>query len=374
MVNRYSLKQYLFLAAASRVRVVDSAAVPLRSVLVYRHCVRSCKDTLVGAPGFDYLNNYSAQAFAPWPVADYECLPEGITLVESAGTQLGPTLPRPLLFDVDSNAKRDNDTAAALLRGMGLPETDYMAAPCLFSPHGCGYCETMDSSVQTAAIETRSESFPPPAGLESLLESLQGVLGTGAAPPLEDIPDSIDPVTGAFTGGTSAAHSVAEDFLMQLGGNLSVAWDSVEPSQVYDFLAAHIYYRGVADRTLPIAAYYHSYIATEILDFLEHGSGTLVLVGHDTQQDALAELFGISWTTSPFPPNATTPGSALRLDMLDDGSTVAASVHYQSFDGSSEVLTAPAEFTWAGPSTEASFETFQAWAVPRMSSVCVPGS
>jgi len=334
--------------------------------------VRSCGDTLVGAPGFDYLNNYSAQPFLPWPVEEYECLPAGIDLVESVGAQVGPSLPRPLLFEVDTSAKRDNDTAAALLRGMGLPDTDYTAAPCLFSPHGCGYCNTMDSEAQTAAIQARYDEFPPPSGLASLLEALQAVLGAGEAPSLDDIPDSIDPATGAFTGGTSAAHSIAETFLMQLGGNLTLAWDLAKPSQVYDFLEAHIYYRGVADRALPIAAYYHSYIASEVLGFLEDGSGTLVLVGHDTELDALGEIFGLEWATAPFPANATTPGSALRLDLGEDGDIVDASVHYQAFDGTSEVRTAPAGFTWAAGSSSISLANFKAWANPRLNPVCLP--
>jgi len=349
-------------------------AEPLRSVLMFRHCPRSCSNSLTsGAPGFNNLNNYSAQDFPPWPVADMECLPAGIDLVESAGAQLGSTFPTPLRMQVDSNAKRDNDTAAALLRGMGLPEADFEAAPCLFNPANCGFCDGIDSETKKAAIDARYAAFPPPQGLDSLLEDIQLVLGAGEAPALEDIPDSVSS-SGTFTGGSSAASAITEVFLEQMAGNLTLAWGEMSATQVYAFEEAHIYYRGVMDRALPVVAYYHTYVTNEIMSFLSSGSGTLVLVGHDTELDALAEIFGLSWSTSPFPPNATTPGSALRFDVQEDQTSIAASIHYQAFDGTTAVQTVPVDFTWSASSATPSLAEIRTWLEPRLDSTCSPKS
>ena len=175
---------------------------------------------------------------------------------------------------------------------------------------------------------------------------MQDTLGEGVAPAIGDISDSIGD-DGYFTGGTSVASDVAEMFLMQLGGDLTVAWDSLNSTEVYRYLAAHIYYRGVQDRAQEVVAYDHSYMAAEIVNTLKGGfeEGTRVMVGHDGDLDALAVLFGLEWVTPPFPTNATTPGSALRFD-VDENDDVKLTVYYQVFDGSDTLLESDVDFTW----------------------------
>jgi len=100
------------------VKVIEA----VRTVIVMRHCLRSCPDVAKGGePGFDWLSNYTdpLHPFDPWPVDDYMCLPRGIELVEAIGKALEPTLPPPILIEADSAAQRDIDTAAALMRGEG---------------------------------------------------------------------------------------------------------------------------------------------------------------------------------------------------------------------------------------------------------------
>ena len=122
-------------------------------------------------------------------------------------------------------------------------------------------------------------------------------------------------------------------------------------------------------------------MSTNILNFLTSSlneDGTLVLVGHDGDLDALAVLFGLSWHTKPFPPNATTPGSALRFDLFD-GDVVEASVLYQAFDGSGSVLSAPANFECSSSASStrrstrknvASLTNIKKWISPLLDPSC----
>ena len=219
-------------------------------------------------------------------------------------------------FEVDTSAKRDNDTASALLSGMNMKEDDYRSAPELFDPISNGPCSPLNESIVENALKERFENFPLPENHTERLKRLQSVLGTGVAPPLDEICDFIN---GAYlNGGSSVSSSFAEAFLMQLGGSMEVAWGEITREDVYDFLTTHIYARGVADRVLRSVSHSHTIMTKRIIKFLENSdeSGTLILVGHDGDLDALATMFGLSWHTAPFPPNATTPGSAARFYLL----------------------------------------------------------
>ena len=95
-------------------------------------------------------------------------------------------------------------------------------------------------------------------------------------------------------------------------------------------------------------------------------------VGHDADLDALAELFGLSWHALPFPANSTTPGSALRLDLTNDGKSVRASIVYQQFDSSNPPMrTVSATWTKFDSST-VSLEELQKWMTDRYVDECIP--
>jgi len=326
-----------------------------KTVFVFRHCLRS---TPTGAysglrkyPNFD---NYSSHTFPSWPVPVYQCLPRGLERVEEMGKQLKDEIvgssPSRFLFKVDTAAKRCNDTAKALLRGLGAESHGYVSSPELFDPSAYGKCPRMNATIAREALRrnVRSTTYPP--GHKDRLERLQNVLGNGVAPSLESIEDAITD-DGHFNGGSSVASAFAEAFLMQWGGGLHTAWGNIaNVEQISDFLETHIYYRGVTDRLLPVCAYTHTPMVREILKFLggreaiagdeerervreetyDDAHDTLVLVGHDEDLDALAVLFGMSWITEPFPANATTPGSALRI-RATEGGKIDVSVVYQSF-------------------------------------------
>ena len=101
-------------------------------------------------------------------------------------------------------------------------------------------------------------------------------------------------------------------------------------------------------------------------------SDSLGFVGHDSDLDALAELFGLSWHALPFPANSTTPGSALRLDLVDEGKSVQASIVYQQFNSASPPMrTVPATWTNFGKST-VSVTALEKWMAGRIVNECVP--
>ena len=390
-MKKFSISKLLALLCAVAFASRFTSSAPVRSVLVFRHCVRSTKNTTYYENTTRPLNDFSAQpehAFPKWPVPEYECMPQGLDHIQSAGEQLFPSLPQPLLAEnilVDAGASRDNDTAKALLRGFGYPEDFLTPDACLFDPVSCRYCPSYPSDTMAAAVQARFESFPPPHDLEALLTSLQTrVLLPGIAPALPDIPNVVSD-DGWLVGGVTAGADIAETFLMQLGSGYGVSpnsssseevvgWGEITPEEVRTFLQLQVYKRGVQDRTLVLDAYSHSNMANTIMDFLDgSGNGTLILVGHDTELDALATLFGISWNTDPFPMNATTPGSALRFDVVDDSSAVAVSMHYQTLEpGTSDVLTVPAQYTWWTSTILPSLVDIRDWLSPRLDDSCSP--
>jgi hypothetical protein len=354
--------------------LATSQQLPVRSVLIFRHCLRSTPTSAYGADGFDNFDNYSSPAhqFPSWPVPVYECLPKGIELLKDAGKTSGPSLPSPILFKVDTSAKRDNDTANALLVGMGEKPDTYTGAPDLFDPVRQDLCPGLPKDDAIAALKARFEASTPPKDHAARLQRLQTILGKGVAPSIPTMPDTVK-TNGYFTGGSSIASEFAEAFLMQYGGGLPTAWGEITGTMpIYDLLETHIYYRGINDRVLASVARSHTMMTETIMNFLENGDGTLVLVGHDADLDALAELFGMEWQTSPFPANATTPGSALRFDVMQGGN-VEASVHYQAYQAGSpsKVLQVPANYMWSvDKSSTASLSSIKSWVEPRYDPAC----
>ena len=314
------LDAILVVVAAAAAPAFGPDSGPVRSVFVFRHCLRSTPTSAYGAEGYTDFNNYSGpqpgHAFPAWPVPVYQCLPEGKEVVQSMGEQLNATIPGQLTVMVDTSAQRDNDTALALLAGMGRPPT-YTAAPEYFSPTKAGVCAALPTADAVAALKARFAAFPVPDGHSARLSALQAVLGAGVAPALNDIPDYVSS-SAYLTGGTAVASAFAEAFLMELGGGLPVAWGGATEDAVYDFLATHIYYRSVQDRVFSKVQRSHSYMARSIVEFLFADVGreatprespreaSLAFIGHDGDLDALAEMFGLQWHARPFPPNSTT--------------------------------------------------------------------
>ena len=365
-------------------RIGGSGRPPVRSVFVMRHCLRATptQSGIYGAPGFNAFDNYSSHHFPTWPVPSYQCLPQGIAAIKEFGKSLSASLPKgKLAVKVDTTAKRDNDTAIALLEGLGR-STAYIPAPYLFNPVGVGLCKAPSVNETVAALKASFAANPPSKEHVDRLTRLQGVLGKGKAPPIQSIPDKVFD-NGYFTGGGSVASGFSEAFLMQLGAGMEVAWGEEKEAYVNDLLTEHIWYRSVNDRALPLVARSHSIMVEEIMSFLDNPvlDDTLFLVGHDGDLDAMGELFGLEWHTAPFPPNATTPGSALRFDLDFDHNTVSVSVAYNEFTGRQDrpFKVVPANFVRYGGAPMArkdlpntTLDELKAYLEPRLDHTCDP--
>lgn len=62
---------------------------------------------------------------------------------------------------MDSAAKRDNDTAEALLKGMGLDEHSWIPDPALFDPAAAGICSGPTGAEKTAAVKESEPNSSP---------------------------------------------------------------------------------------------------------------------------------------------------------------------------------------------------------------------
>ena len=120
-------------------------------------------------------------------------------------------------------------------------------------------------------------------------------------------------------------------------------------------------------------------MASELIGFLTGSHNTtsvasdsLGFVGHDADIDALAELFGLSWHALPFPQNSTTPGSALRLDLVNSGKSIRASIVYQQFNSASPPMRSVlATWNQFGTST-VSVTDLENWVAKRTVDECIP--
>jgi hypothetical protein len=326
-----------------------------------RHCARSTPlDIFTGAKGFYDFDNYTSkphQPFPAWTVGTYECLPRGNELIRQFSGNISLTFPRPVQVVADSCCDRDRDTADDFIVGARLnpATTDYRTNTVVFGSMDTfpgfnppfGACRgDVATQARNADITANFHSVKKPDGLDKMLASLQeNVLGKGAAPPLQDIPNILlaTPPTqlGASTvvvGGVPIASAFVEAFLMQEAGGYPVAWDTLPPKELNDLLALHIYNRALGDsRAKGWARVSHASMLASIVQFLTNDNPsdnqtalTKVFVGHDSDLDSLATLLDLTWDAAPFPTNSTTPGSVLRFD-LDDDAMVTISYQYTSF-------------------------------------------
>ena len=122
-----------------------------------------------------------------------------------------------------------------------------------------------------------------------------------------------------------------------------------------------------------IAKYRHSNLLHHIISELDPENttlprGTRMYVGHDSDLDGLATILDLSWSSPPFPPNATTPGSGLRFDILLGEQSeyfVEINLYYTTFKSDkAPVFVVPAFFSHG--SNRMKFSDFKNFAYERM--------
>ena len=344
-----------------------------RTVIVVRHCVRATPYTTgSGDPHFRYFNNYSAADFPTWPVAPYQCLPHGKTIVQAEGKALRALGQQWLSYNdggdlefIADNCDRDNDTAHALMAGIGLAQQPVTTDGAVFvaGASGDGACPAFTAAQNRKYLTARflrmnntaaDRAELPPAAWLTLIENMQTkVLGKGVAPPLKDLPDNIA-ASGWLNGASSVGGMIAEQWLMQLGsgtpggsqGGVQVAWGKLDAQGVYDNIQLRVFQRSIAARVPQVARRAQSNLLWQTLGKLsdfESGNGTTFYVGHDSNLDQLASLLDQAglpwrWQTAPFPADSTPPGSALVFRATRDASgSESVSVAHMSarLDGAS---------------------------------------
>ena len=362
-------------AIAAGIMTATTATPVTRTVIVIRHCARATPSTTgSGDPHFRYFDNYTSHPFPPWPVIPYQCLPHGVKIVQAEGANLAALGQGVLSYDAASDLEfvadacdRDNDTAHALVAGIGLsppPPVTTDAAIFVAGASGDGACPEFTRAQNRKFLTKRflevnntlaQRAGLPPAAWLALVDKLQGVLGRGAAPALADLPDAIGP-TGWLNGASSVGGMIVEQFLMQLGdgGGVPVAWGELDAAGVYDAVRLRVFQRAASARVPQVAARAQSnllYATLNKLNDFSSGNGTTFYVGHDTNLDQLASLLDTAgliatpgaWQAGPYPADATPPGSALVFratrDSDDDdaaGGAATVSVQFMSaaLDGS----------------------------------------
>merc|ERR1712050_231150 len=134
---------------------------------------------------------------------------------------------------------------------------------------------------------------------------------------------------------------------MEEGGGMPLAWGRLNASDVPKLLALHSYYLRLTVFARDLVKSSQASIAWAILQVLEaRKSGTTLFAGHDLQIGGLGSALGLSWDPTPFPMDATLPGSALRFDLEDD--TVTASyVFLENFTKGGDMRSVPANLLGA---------------------------
>jgi hypothetical protein len=293
------------------------------------------------APGEGPLPNYSDYSGSPfpqWPVATWNCLPDGGHLIKKQAEMFRywgnvPTVKSA----VADNCERDIETAQSLLSGLGLPDFDILVEESLFNPFP-SVCPQPSAQFYDSALQLRASSVQPLANRARLMDDLQKHLGKGAAPPISDIPEEF--LNRQLTGARALASDFAEFFLMSYGGGLNTSWANISSDDVYKFAPLTSYRSSIEARTLSIVQHTHSNLLWRLKQELHRmrslGGGSSLFVGHDSDLDAIATFFNLEWSSGLLPMNYTAPGAALifrvQAGQSDDDATVVAGFYTPNFE------------------------------------------
>ena len=129
-----------------------------------------------------------------------------------------------------------------------MDPTDYDIDGRLFQPTANGVCLPLPNQTQINEMQkTYDTIFQNVSKLKmhkERLARLQSILGTGSAPPVEDIDDFFTSGIwgGTLSGGIAIGSSIIEAFIMQVGGGLDLAWGRLgDIDHLYsDLLEAHM--------------------------------------------------------------------------------------------------------------------------------------
>lgn len=307
-------------------------------VLIMRHCVRSMYPTLRGRgdPHFDYADNYTAKPFPTqeeWNADGVaHCTKRGLELAEAFGKSIRE---KGILLDpisvIADNVSRCIATANQMVKGLG-PNARYDGLTKALDPTGNGLCPPASTENFTAGVQSMinlaesGKSYLSEAwnARDDLMASLQGLVGAGEAPSILDIPTEISK-GGPYVGGLYvSSQGMIENFILEAGAGISVAWGALDSKKDRKFLWEHlsplnVLYNRINHNGISIASRDGAVIIGILQKLLDKSQESLVLVGHDTNVDNIAALLDLTWSCGPFADNETPPLVGLLFERVADG-------------------------------------------------------
>lgn len=339
----------LSLLIVSFVALLSSPCHGVEKVAILRHCARTSYPTLFpdhGAPGFDDPSNYTARPFptlTEWGVEDIaECTARGRSIAQALGKSLRVSLPNPISAIADET-KRCVQTMDDIAMGLNMPARSTSVNVPIFDPVKAKVCRRISNAEKSSSIQEQlalantSGSYLNDNWVkrDALLAELQELVGAGVAPPITEIPNHI--AEGYYEGGLYvASQGMIETFILEAGAGLPSAWGKLDGSKrgelwskwmAFSLMFNRINHGGSLHATrLGGATVWH------ILELLEDpGAGSTIMVGHDTNLDAIAKLADLQWQCGPFTPNGTPPVGGLLFTR--DGENIYIEALCTPFDG-----------------------------------------
>ena len=342
---------------------IRNSSIPCATVRMYRHCVRSTTTKVKGlSPEHDDLSHYTDLPLPAWNTPMMWCTDQGSALIKSEGKKLRQREPKmdlsKLKVIVDTD-QRDATSANSLLQGLADQGEIFAARveyfPVLFNAFkpgaGATVCKTPSKQLLTAQKQQRLDTTPMPMGVgpahdmnqtkyNEVLELFEKLFGVGAAGSLKQMtnPPIIDNQTGLLKGAPVVLKLLATNLMFAYASNIPVATHvPASRDQIFE-LSAWIHWERRIKQTPALLV---SKKACGVLSMITMLLGKpmqkyAIFVGHDSDLDALAHFFQITWKAPPFPAwKPTPPGSSLSFTSLGD-STALVHFTYQVFDSSDD--------------------------------------
>eukprot|EP00928_Gymnodinium_smaydae_P034558 TRINITY_DN24458_c0_g1_i1.p1 TRINITY_DN24458_c0_g1~~TRINITY_DN24458_c0_g1_i1.p1 ORF type:complete len:392 (+),score=28.63 TRINITY_DN24458_c0_g1_i1:69-1244(+) len=308
----------------------------VKKVLLLRHCVRSQFPGLFpdhGASGFNEPSNYSKLPYPSqeeWGVSGVAlCTPRGKRIAELLGRSLRHILAEPISAVADE-PERCVQTMDSLAKGLNISVGMAKVDTAIFDPVKARVCEDLSDAEKGNSIEEQLALANTTGSYLNkvwnhriaLMTELQHLVGEGVAPSITDIANHIR--KGYLMGGMYvASQGMVETFILEAGAGLSVAWgklDGTKRDELWSkWMPLDILFNRINHGGSHIATRLGGATLWHILSLLEDPSaGSTVMIGHDTNLDALAKLVNLSWQCGPFAPDATPPTGGLLLTKHDD--------------------------------------------------------
>ncbi|CAE7838113.1 ANKRD17 [Symbiodinium sp. CCMP2592] len=342
---------------------VRNSSIPCATVRMYRHCVRSTTTKVKGvSPEHDDLSHYTDLPLPAWNTPMKWCTDQGSALMKSEGKKLRQ---RELKMDlsklkviVDTD-QRDATSANSLLQGLADQGEIFAARveyfPVLFNAFkpgaGATVCKTPSKELMTAQKQQRLHTTPMPMGVgpahdmnqtkyNDVLELFEKLFGVGAAGSLKQMsnPPIIDNETGLLKGAPVVLKLLATNLMFAYASNITIATHvPASRDQIFELTAWTHWERRISQTPALLVSKKACGVLSMITMLLgKPRQKYAIFVGHDSDLDALAHFFQITWKAPPFPAwKPTPPGSSLSFTSLGDG-TALVHFTYQVFDSSND--------------------------------------